>query len=392
MTTIPFTFGIYGDARQEVVSRRFSGVLRYCAEHKINVRDFRRVNVVDDFHDIPPSWKRQVDGVILCIGRADHLPEIELADWVVGGGVPAVNTSADWVDPRIPMVHCNHLSLAKIAAKHLVAVGCKSFLFAGYDHSVGSTIRGEGFEQALTELGKKSKIHTGQVRYSASFDDEELAASDQALVEHLRKLPKPLGVWALNDPTASAVSLLCKRLELEVPEQVKILGVDDISIARMQLPMLSSIYTPGDEIGYKAAEIVNEMLAGRKVPKIIDIAKGKLVARESTVQAQRGRGGIEDVLEYIARHACEGISVEELPKIVGVSRRSLQDLFLAQVGHTPIQEVHRVRLERAKTLLKETQISISRISTMVGFEESAAFGKFFRNQTGLTPRAYREQQ
>lgn len=193
MTSKPYTLGIYGDARQEVVSRRFSGVLRYCAEHKINVRDFRRVNVVDDFHDIPPSWKRQVDGVILCIGRAYHLPEIELADWVVGGGVPAVSTSADWVDPRIPMVHCNHLSLAKLAAKHLVAVGCKSFLFVGYDHSVGSTIRGEGFQQVLMELGKKSKIHTGQIRYSASFDDEVLAAGDQTLVEHLKKCRSRLG-------------------------------------------------------------------------------------------------------------------------------------------------------------------------------------------------------
>jgi LacI family transcriptional regulator len=392
VATKKYIFGIYGDARQEVVSRRFSGVLQYCSDHKIQVRDFRRVNVIDDFHDIPPAWKSQVDGVVLCIGRAFHLPEQELADWVVGGGVPAVSTSADWTDPRIPLVHCNHGSLAKIAAKHLASMDCRSFLFVGYDHSIGSTSRGEEFRKTLSARDKKTVLHTGQIRYNGSSEDEELALGDHKLVGSLEKMVKPLGVWCLNDATASAISLLCKRLQIEVPNQVKILGVDDTSITRMQLPMLSSIHTPGEEIGYKAASIVMDLLLGRKVAKVTDVPESKLVIRESTMPFLRSWGEIEDVIEYIARHACEGISVEELPKILGVSRRTFQDTFFAQTGRTPLQEIHRVRLERAKTLLKETQISISRIASMVGFQEMAAFGKFFRNQTGLTPREYREQE
>ena len=58
---------------------------------------------------------------------------------------------------------------------------------------------------------------------------------------------------------------------------------------------------------------------------------------------------------------------------------------------TPLQEIRRVRLERAKSLLRETRLSIGRIAVMVGFEEQAAFGKFFRQQTELSPREYREQ-
>ena len=300
--------------------------------------------------------------------------------------------SADWSDKRIPQVVCNAASLAKIAVEHLLEAGCKSFLFHGFEDSMGSKLRGLEFQKLLKEQGKQVINYADETRYKATFDDEEHAGSDHKLIAHLNKLPKPIGVWAVNDQNATAISRICQKENLNVPKQIKILGTDDTSVTRMQLPMLSSIHTPAEEMGYQAAKILHKMILGKRVPPITELTKVQVIARESTVGTVHSSGNLDDVLTYIEMHACTGILVDELPKIMGVSRRYFQKHFLEKVGHTPMQEIHRIRLERAKTLLRQTQLSIARIAGMVGFDEQAAFGKFFRQQTQQTPRAYRKQE
>ena len=51
-----------------------------------------------------------------------------------------------------------------------------------------------------------------------------------------------------------------------------------------------------------------------------------------------------------------------------------------------------MRLEKAKDLLAKTQLFVSRIASMVGFEETASFSRFFAKQTGMSPLAYRRKQ
>jgi LacI family transcriptional regulator len=81
--------------------------------------------------------------------------------------------------------------------------------------------------------------------------------------------------------------------------------------------------------------------------------------------------------------------VDQLLDLVGMSRRAFEVWFRDRVGHSPGQEILRVRLERAKELLRTTDLSMSRVSSMVGYANTPAFTRFFRGLTGTSPRDFR---
>ena len=93
-----------------------------------------------------------------------------------------------------------------------------------------------------------------------------LVCAETALIEQLKSLPKPLGVWAVNDIFGRAVYTLCGDLGLAIPDVVKVLGVDDMQIARASRPPLSSIRTPREQIGRSAMQTLQKMLDGHPGP------------------------------------------------------------------------------------------------------------------------------
>lgn len=390
MSATKLKFGIYGHALQELDNLRFEGVLKFCVERKIDLCDLRRLTMIPDIHLATPPWRGKVDGLVICTGRELGHPESIIADWIVAGGVPAVSISADWVDPRVPLVYVDHQKLAKLASDYLLALGCKSFLFFGFDESTGSHRRGEEFARLLAQQNQRAIQYHNRAIHQGGHEDHEELGGNRELAKLLRAAAKPLGIWALNDSFGASISQTCKALGFEIPSQVRILATNDTSLARNQMPSLSSIQTSSVEIGYRAAQLVKDLLDGKRVKKITAVSKLKLVERDSTRVVESEAGEIEDVWRYIQDHACQGITIEQLLQIVKCSRRTLQSRFSEKYGHGPYEEIQRVRLERAASLLRETQLSISRIAAMVGFEEVGSFGKFFRNQTQRSPKEFRE--
>jgi AraC-like DNA-binding protein len=96
-------------------------------------------------------------------------------------------------------------------------------------------------------------------------------------------------------------------------------------------------------------------------------------------------------LRVITLRAGDGMTVKELCGVLHVSPKTLQRHFLDIVGRTPSQELIRLRMERAKELLANTKFSIKFIAILTGYRRVSYFGDFFRRQTGLSPRAYRQQ-
>lgn len=384
------TIAIYGIPQLEIFHRPVEGAVRYCEEQGgFQIRDFRLARLLDLNDLSPPPWRGRADGVILALG-SDEASAKQAADWVLSGGVPAVSVAADWFDPRVPVVYVDRISLAELATKHLIECGCKSFLYFGYYYSAGSQARATSMCKTLAMRGHKLIEVSSQHLYVGSYEDESAILTETELIKLLGSLKKPIGVWALNDNYARAVCLACEHLDLAVPGQVKVLGVDDLSIARMYHPTISSIRTPGEEVGYLAMRELHKMLDGKKgVRSTIEVKATELIERDSTSGLAQGSNDLNTALDYIARHACQGVTVDQLVKIVGTTRRTLEKRFQEQLGYSPGDEIRRVRLERAKTLLQQTDLSMSRIAAMIGYEETAAFSKFFRNGTGMSPRAFR---
>jgi LacI family transcriptional regulator len=388
---VPQVIGIYGPLLSESFHRAIAGILGHLDKQgEFQIRDFRMADTSSTENYTSPPWQGRADAVVVSFGRPDGMSDAATADWVLSGGVPAVSLAADWRDPRIPTIGNDQQAIGALAARHLQSCGCQSFLFVGYSLSTGSATRGEAFRAALQASGRPVVLHSMHEILLGSPDDEEAVLRDEVLLAHLRTLPKPLGVWALNDQFASAVYLLCEKLRLMIPDHVRVLGVDDLVIARMLRPMLSSIRTPSEAIGRRALAVLHVLLQGQPVTTpIIAVGGAELVPRASTEAKQAGDNKMEAARAYIAQHACAGVSVKEVAQVMDLTRRTLERSFRQFAGHSPGHEIHLVRLARAQELLRQPNISISRISAMVGFAETASFSKFFHKLEGMSPRAYR---
>ncbi len=105
--------------------------------------------------------------------------------------------------------------------------------------------------------------------------------------------------------------------------------------------------------------------------------------------------GLDDLyqraLQLIGRHVADRMTLKEILAILGVSHYMLLRLFLARTGRTPNQEMARLRLQHAQSLLLTTQLPLKKIAIMCGFRRVSNFSDFFCRQTSLTPGAFRKR-
>ncbi len=206
----------------------------------------------------------------------------------------------------------------------------------------------------------------------------------------LQELPKPVAVFAANDVWGVEVIQLCKAGDIRVPEELAVVGADNNEqLCDMVEPELSSVAIPWHEIGYQAGALLESMMRGGKPasPKLL-LAPGEIITRGSSDTAATGHPYLAKALRFINEHACEGIGVPEVLRAVPVGRRWLERMCMRKLRRTPLEEIHRVRLGRAKRLLAETNLPVRAVGLRCGIDE-ARFCKVFRKATGLTPSAWR---
>ena len=106
---------------------------------------------------------------------------------------------------------------------------------------------------------------------------------------------------------------------------------------------------------------------------------------------QMGGVDLKRVVDYIQANYASPISLEELAKVAIVSKSTLINAFKLAYDTTPIKFINRVRLDKAKALLLNTDSSISEISEMVGFQSLHYFSRYFKSHEDLSPIEYRQR-
>jgi LacI family transcriptional regulator len=336
----------------------------------------------------PPKWDRSVcDGVICHVG-----PERGICDWLKRGGVPVVNTTADLPPAEIPSVHSNHRSVARLAVRHLLELGCEHFAFFGSGHAPGAKMREQTLRKELKARGHRLLVYRHGLEYVWPQESLQVLGQEPKVGQFLTSVAKPLAVVAQNDYSAAILCQLCLHLGLAVPEEVAILGVDDSSLARYSTPRLSSIHTPGEEIGYRAMQLLDRLMhGGTAARRAVEVPATQIACRESTTRQTQGSADVRQALRLIRNEAHSGLRVSHIARALNVSRKTLERRFRDELGYSPGDAIRRVRMERAQELLTGTELSVTRIAQMVGFDRPSAFTTFFKQHAGRSPLEFRRQ-
>jgi LacI family transcriptional regulator, galactose operon repressor len=283
-------------------------------------------------------------------------------------------------------VGLDHHAIGHLAGEYLLGLGFRHYAYSNFGSGswAPEQARLEGFRQALS--GANVDVYLPDPKQDPMAPDWP-----KALERWAEALPKPVGVFARHDGAAQRLRAACRHLELSVPEQMAILGVDDDDmLCEGARPALSSIRLPCEAIGYEAARILDEILDGRApsaTPRRFEPVD--VHVRESTDTLAVGDLLVADALRFIRENACKPVTPADVAEEVLVSRQHLDVRFRKVLGRTVFKEIRRVQIERIRYLLRETDIVLSAIAPRTGFVDEAALSHAFRKATGQTPGAYR---
>jgi len=338
---------------------------------------------------IPDFSRGHFDGVI-----AD-LDDPRIPKCVAELKIPVVGIGG--IEPRCPLnlsvstVGTDNRKVAGLAADYLLRLGLQSFGYCGIH---GQTVdpwnreRQKAFAECLREEGHACSVYAG--RYHPSHSWEQL---QESLFAWLKPLPKPVGVLAANDVRARHVLEACRRFGLRVPDDVAVVGVDnDELICELASPPLTSIVQGTEEIGYRAAGLLDRLMRRRSPGvKNILIDPVAIIERVSTDLVATDDRIAAAALTFIRQNACAGIGVPEVARSVSVSRSTLDGHFKQVVGRTVHDEILRVQMNAARKLLVTTALPLDEVARRVGLCHAQYFATLFHRVCGQTPGQYRRR-
>ncbi|MCG8509161.1 MAG: helix-turn-helix domain-containing protein [Rhodospirillales bacterium] len=205
-------------------------------------------------------------------------------------------------------------------------------------------------------------------------------------------MPKPIGVFTWTDVRGCNVTEACTYAGLRVPDDVAVLGgeYDELSSA-VSNPPLSTVNYPEETVGRRAAMLLHDRLWGQPFPDDpVYIEPLGVLSRQSTDTLAIEDSALRQAIAVLREHAFEPIHIKQLLDLVPMSRRQFELSCKDVLGRTPAEELRRLRLERAKGLLVDTDDAINSIAEQVGFNHAEVLNRSFRTHVSMTPTAFRK--
>ena len=332
----------------------------------------------------PPSWLRswKGDGVIA------RIENDAIAKSVRRLRIPVVDVSAARMVTGIPWVETDDHAIARLAVDHLFERGFRNIAFCGEAPFNWSVWREEHVCALAQQAGVSCSIYRSRSRYEPQYSWN---SEKRRLHGWLRRLPKPVGVVACYDIKGQQILDACRELEIAVPEQIAVIGVDnDTALCELCTPSLTSIAPDTRRTGYVAAGMLDRLMHGENVTgSATRICPLGVHERRSTDTVAVDDPDVREALQFIRQNATTDINVSDVVRQVGVSRRVLESRFRRIVGHTPHREIERVRIRRIRQLLVETTLSIESIAARTGYSCPDYLHVAFKRVTGQTLGEFR---
>ena len=171
------------------------------------------------------------------------------------------------------------------------------------------------------------------------------------------------------------------------------MGVDnDPMVCDFCDPPLTSISRNDYQVGWEAAALLDQMMAGNPAPeKPVRIPPAGVVERRSTDTVAVEDPLVAEAIQYMRQHVGEHFGVEELLEQLPLSRRSLEYRFRSSLGRSPYDYLNQIRVDKAKRLLSDPhRSSLTKIAMDCGFGDLRRFRIVFQRLVSANPAEYRQ--
>ena len=214
------------------------------------------------------------------------------------------------------------------------------------------------------------------------------------LAAWLSSLPRHSAIFAVNDETAVRVLEAAHTARLHIPRDLTLLGADnDTAICESSRPTLSSLQMDFESAGFQAARLLGYLMTRSGTSDALrpSVAIGPLMSvwRESTRGTGRREPRILEAVKMIRREACDGLDAGTLAARFPGSRRLFELRFREAMGHSVLDEILHVRMEKVHTLLAGTDTPLSAIADFCGFHSDRALRKLFFSREGMSMTEWR---
>lgn len=210
----------------------------------------------------------RVGGIILCTRRGDFGGELETK-------FPIVTFERE-IAENIPSVQCDNFQGGKLAAGCLLDAGCNNIaVFARTpDVNLPGNLRKDGFLKECKNRGLKGEIVCIHKKESNEFYDEN------DIIEKLEEHADLNGIFATSDVMAAQIIRACEILGKRIPKDLCLVGFNDISIAKLTVPSITTIHQPVEEMCEYAIEMIIKKAHNETIPSKI-VLPVRVIERES---------------------------------------------------------------------------------------------------------------
>lgn len=251
------------------------------------------------------------------------------------------------------------LAAGAAAARHLAALGARDLRYAG---PATEGLRLRGFAIAAGALGCTC------ARLDAPPGDGLL------------------GVFADGVGAETMALTHLAAAGLAVPRDVLLLGIEDGRRPAPRAPGLSRLRLDPERIAQAALALIGNGQAAHVL-----LPPTGVVTRASSDDSSGDDPRLSAALAHLRAHLHRPLDVAILARAAGLPRRSLERLFRAALGRSPLDEIRRQRVLRAQELLAHSDLPLEQIAQRVGFSGPDRLGVVFRQVAGVTPGSWRRQ-
>ncbi len=291
----------------------------------------------------------------------------------------------------IPNITGAHITAGEMGADYFIQRGFRHFAFYGIPHVVWSDERYLGFKRRIKAQGRDYTF--SEFRNNNEIDIWKYDSAE--LLEWLVSLPKPVAIMACDDNYAYHIAEICGQHEehsrLRIPADIALLGVDnDQTICKLSIPNLSSINQNVELGGYQTALLIENMINNPDMEfEDVVVMPTYIATRKSTDHFAVNDPHVATLLRYINTNLHTKLTIDQLVKLVPLSRRQAEQRFDHEMKCTIHDYIISLRIEKFKEQICRGK-SITDAAIETGFSDVKNVSRVFKQREGITPSEYRK--